>query len=1217
MSKYTQAELELALQKCESEPIHQISQIQPQGCLLVLSSDSQRLVLQASDNLAAFLDLPDDGVYGKPLAALVGESQAEQIEALIQSAQFEKSPTNTISVLCQQIKRVLQVYVFPSGDMIVLELTYADNVIEREKFSVLLLSRLNAILCETDSDSYRYFNSIALITRKILGFDRVMAYRFDSSWDGEIIAESRVDGVASYLGLHFPASDIPPQARRLYLSNLVRNVADIDEEPVAISPTLNPVTQQPLDMTHSALRSFSPVHIEYLRNMGVKASMSISLIKDGNLWGLIACHHLSAKPASNAMQNAGDIVSKMVSSKLALLEYFEQRHLEIGALEIVGNLVKCIMTEDSHDIFHCLLSELARLLDASGIILIIDGTRYMGGIVPRPEECNVLLKALGNLPEQKVFCSDHLHLDFPDAALPADIAAGLLATPISQSMQNCIIWLRPEKPHTVNWAGKPEKTLHVNPIEGLSLTPRQSFESWTELYVGRSKSWSSAEVEFACVLAKSLDEGIRQKCQLKEAELELQSRQLQLRNFQQLLNSLVDCSPSHIFALDPQNRFILFNEAAANFMEIAKEDLVGKSVYDVFPTETANRLVKDNHQVLATGEISFFEEVITSSKTNESVFMVTSKFPLRDAQGKIIGVGGIATDITERKLAERELAIAAKAFESQQGMIITDANNIIIRVNKAFTRITGFAADEVLGKNPKILQSGKQEAGFYAKMWKSLDLEGSWEGKIWNRRKNGEVFPEYLSISVVKNANGIITNYVAAIADISKSVEAAEEIKRLAYYDPLTQLPNRRLLFDRLSQAKASLSRNKQYGALFFIDLDNFKTLNDTLGHDYGDQLLQQVAQRLSCCIREEDTLARLGGDEFVVMLENLSVNVFDAAKQAETVGVKILTTLNRPYNLTIQDYHSTPSIGITLFNDQMEATEDLIKRADIAMYQAKAAGRNTMIFFDPVMQDLVTARADLERDLYKALTQNQFRLYFQLQINNDRRVIGAEALIRWHHPIRGLVSPLEFIPAAEETGFILPIGRWVLETACKQLKSWQNNELTSNLILAINVSAKQFHQAEFVSEVQAAIQHYEIDPKLLKLELTESLLQEDINETITVMNVLKEFGVQFSLDDFGTGYSSLQYLKKLPLNQLKIDQSFVRDICIDMNDQAIVRTIIAMANALNIDVIAEGVETNEQLNNLEQLGCLDYQGYFFSRPVPIEQFEDLLKNLTFVEYES
>ena len=1207
MSKYSQSEFELALQKCEWEPIHQIGQIQPHGCLLVLSSDSQRLVLQVSDNLAAFIDLPDDGVYGKPLAALIGDSEAEQIESLIQSAQFEKASSNTISVLRQQITYLLQAYVYPSGDMTVLELTYADNIHERELFSELLLSKLNALLSEEDKDSYRYFNSIASITHEILGFDRVMVYRFDHNWDGEVITESRSDGVASYLGLHFPASDIPPQARRLYLCNLVRNVTNIDEEPVAISPTFNPVTQQPLDMTYSALRSFSQVHIEYLRNMGVKASMSISLIKNGNLWGLIACHHLSAKPVSNAMQNAGAIISKMVSSKLALLEFYEQRHLEIGSLKIVGNLTRCIMTEDKHDIFQCLLPELARLLDASGIILIIDGTKYMAGIVPSPEDIIVLLNALGNLPEQKVFCSDHLHLELSDAALPADIAAGLLATPISQNMQNCILWLRQEKLRTVNWAGKPEKTLHADPVEGLRLTPRESFESWVELYEGRSKSWSPAEIEFACILANSLEEGIKHKCQLRENEQELQNHQLQLRNFQQFMNCLVDCSPSHIFALDLQNRFILLNEAAANFMEIAKEDLMGKSIYDVFPTKTAERLVKDNNQVMATGETCFFEEVIISSKTNESIFMVTSKFPLRDAQGKVMGVGGIATDITERKLVERELAIAAKAFESQQGMIITDANNLIIRVNKAFTLITGYASDEVIGKNPKILQSGRQEAGFYEKIWKSLEHQGSWEGEIWNRRKNGEIYPEYLSISVVKDANGVLTNYVATLADITMSVEAAEEIRRLAYYDPLTQLPNRRLLFDRLSQTKASLSRNKKYAALFFIDLDNFKTLNDTLGHNYGDQLLQLVAQRLSCCIRKKDTLARLGGDEFVIILDDMSENVLDAAKQAETVGAKILTALNCPYNLTIQDYYITPSIGITLFNDQMTATEELIKRADIAMYQAKATGRNTMIFFDPVMQNLVKARADLEKDLHNALTQNQFKLYFQLQTNSDRRAVGAEALIRWHHPIRGLISPLEFIPAAEETGFILQIGKWVLETACKQLKSWQNHEHTSNLILAINVSAKQFHQVDFVSEVQATIQNHGIDPKLLKLELTESLLQEDINETITVLDTLKQFGVQFSLDDFGTGYSSLQYLKKLPLNQLKIDQSFVRDICIEMNDQAIVRTIIAMANTLNIDVIAEGVETEEQLVILEQIGCFNYQGYYFARPVPIEQFEALL----------
>ena len=397
-------------------------------------------------------------------------------------------------------------------------------------------------------------------------------------------------------------------------------------------------------------------------------------------------------------------------------------------------------------------------------------------------------------------------------------------------------------------------------------------------------------------------------------------------------------------------------------------------------------------------------------------------------------------------------------------------------------------------------------------------------------------------------------------------------------------------------------------GALLFLDLDNFKTLNDTLGHDVGDLLLQQVAERLKACVREGDTVARLGGDEFVVLLKNISEQAIEAATRVGVVGNKILTSLNQPYQLETHQYQITSSIGATLLNNHQSSIEELLKQADIAMYQAKTAGRNTLRFFDPQMQDTINIRVALERELRKALEQQQFQLYYQIQVDSSLRPLGAEALIRWLHPERGLVSPFHFIPLAEETGLILTIGQWVLETACAQLKLWQQDTLTRNLTLSVNVSAKQFRQVDFVAQVQAVVQRHAINPMRLKLELTESILLEQIEETIATMNALKEISVRFSLDDFGTGYSSLQYLKRLPLYQLKIDQSFVRDIAVDNSDQAIVRTIIAMAQTLNLNVIAEGVETEEQRQLLLQNGCNTYQGYLFGRPVPIVQFEAVLK---------
>lgn len=398
-------------------------------------------------------------------------------------------------------------------------------------------------------------------------------------------------------------------------------------------------------------------------------------------------------------------------------------------------------------------------------------------------------------------------------------------------------------------------------------------------------------------------------------------------------------------------------------------------------------------------------------------------------------------------------------------------------------------------------------------------------------------------------------------------------------------------------------------GALMFIDMDNFKILNDTLGHDMGDLLLQQVAQRLVSCVREGDTVARLGGDEFVVMLENLCDQTADAAAFAETIGHKIQVKLNQNYQLSIHEYRSTPSIGVTLFNGHGQTTDELLKQADIAMYQAKTSGRNTLRFFDPKMQADINARVALEKELRLAIHENQFMLYYQAQLDDNEHIIGAEVLIRWQHPLLGFVSPAEFIPLAEETGLILLIGLWVLETACKQLKIWQASVHTEHLQLAVNVSSRQFYQTDFVEQVTQVLADHQINPERLKLELTESLVLDDIDGTIVKMHALRAIGIQFSMDDFGTGYSSLSSLKKLPLNQLKIDQSFVRDITSDEDDAVIVQTIIAMANKLGMEVIAEGVETQAQRSFLKKNGCFLFQGYLFSKPIPIDQFELLLKS--------
>ncbi|MHB1591039.1 MAG: bifunctional diguanylate cyclase/phosphodiesterase, partial [Sulfuricella sp.] len=674
------------------------------------------------------------------------------------------------------------------------------------------------------------------------------------------------------------------------------------------------------------------------------------------------------------------------------------------------------------------------------------------------------------------------------------------------------------------------------------------------------------------------------------------------------LGHILDESSNEIYMFDAQTlHFILVNVGAQRNLGYSMDELRELTPLDLNPKltpEMFERLIAP----LRRGEMDSVVFETEHKRKDKSLYPIETRLQLTTREVTPVFVA-IIQDITERKRAELELRITATAFETQEGILITDRDNRILRVNHAFTRLTGYSAEEAIGRTPAMLKSGRHDAAFYRSMWETLNRDKYWQEELWNQRKDGVDFPAWLTITAVTDADGQLTNYVGVFSDITLRKETEEKIHQLAFYDPLTKLPNRSLLRDRLQQTLTYSTRHKNHGAILFIDLDNFKILNDTRGHDIGDLLLTEVAKRLQDCVRSGDTVARLGGDEFVVMLKDLSEDAQQAAAAAQDVGEKVLASTNRPFNLQGFEYHSSSSIGISLFRGDGMSMDDLLKHADTAMYQAKSAGRNTLRFFDPVMQAELEIRAAMEADLRQALPHQQLKLYYQVQVN-EQGVVGAEALLRWQHPERGLISPMEFIPLAEETGLIVPIGKWVLQMACAQLEQWENDSRTCNLQLAVNVSARQFRQPDFVDLVLEVLKKSGINPHKLKLELTESLVLDNITDSIDKMQALRSAGIRFSLDDFGTGQSSLTYLKRLPLYQIKIDQSFVRDITTDPNDAAIVRTIIGMANNLGLDIIAEGVETEQQRDFLERNGCHAYQGYLFGKPVPIEEFQNLVSRL-------
>ncbi len=667
--------------------------------------------------------------------------------------------------------------------------------------------------------------------------------------------------------------------------------------------------------------------------------------------------------------------------------------------------------------------------------------------------------------------------------------------------------------------------------------------------------------------------------------------ELQLADTRQLLDTLLENSSAAIYAFDTQGRCLLANRAVTALVGRDPETLVGLSREDIPPAEDATQHALNDQQVLLSRQPLIYEEKLHRPGQAARYFL-SQKFPLFDAQGELIGVGGITTDISDSRNKDLQIELAAQIYRAgSEGIVITDAEQRVISVNAAFSQITGFEEDEVLGQKPSILASGRHPRAFYAEMWEDINTTGRWAGEVWNRRKSGEIYPEWLAISRVRSDHGATTNYIGVFSDVTHRKIAEDEIHRLAFYDPLTGLPNRHLLQDRAAQAIFNADRGNTGFAVIFLDLDRFKTINDVFGHTAGDQTLKEVTHRIRENVRENDTVSRFGGDEFVLLIAGMDGPALNRRANA------LIQAMVQPIPLGDNEVSISASLGVALYPEDGNTFEELLQKADMAMYQAKSAGRNGWRYFNENMARATAERLSVEVGLRSACAHGEMSLRFQPQVDLvSRRITGAEALLRWRRS-DGFVPPDTFIPVAEETGVISELGRFVLEEAVSARKRWLEQGHTE-FVIAVNVSFVQFWRNDFVAEVREVLAQHALPGELLEIELTERTTMKDPELAVQQMLALKALGVRLSIDDFGTGYSSLAYLNTMPIDALKIDQAFIRDIGLDSRDEAVCRTIIQLAQTIGLDTVAEGVEAPLQLAFLEHNGCTTGQGYLFDHPL-------------------
>ncbi len=683
-----------------------------------------------------------------------------------------------------------------------------------------------------------------------------------------------------------------------------------------------------------------------------------------------------------------------------------------------------------------------------------------------------------------------------------------------------------------------------------------------------------------------------------EAEQEVQEEKNRSQQY-------IDVASVILLALDQSGNISMINRRACRILGYEEQELIGKNWFDTcMPQPQADQFQKHFNNILLGAHAPFEEhenEIITRDGKVRLIRWANSYF--RDETGTITGTLSSGEDITERKQSESEMRLAASVFDnSSEGIIITDPNSLILRVNRAFTDITGYSQQEALGNRPSILRSHLHDDGYYSQLWNELLESGNWQGEIWNRRKSGEVHPVWQNITAVKDSEGNITQYISIFSDITERKMSEDRIRHLAHHDVMTALPNRVLFMERCEHALAHARREQQQLAVLFVDLDRFKHINDSLGHPVGDQLLKQIAHKFTQASREEDTIARLGGDEFIVLIEQI-----DSPKDVSTVARKLLSSIDESFSVAGHELFISASIGISIYPDNGTDVDTLIRNADAAMYRAKEMGRGNYQYYTEELTVSIYERVLMENNLRHAVDRKELVLHYQPQYQlASEEMTACEALLRWIHPEKGLIPPNEFIPIAEDSGLIIPIGEWVMEEACRSFMHWRSQGAVLEQI-AVNISGQQIERGDIVNTVTGILQRTGIPPHCLELEISEGFVMKHAEKNIQILNQLKELGVYLSIDDFGIGYSSLNYLKRLPIDRIKLDKSLVDDVAKDSNDEAIARAVLAMGRSLQLDVVAEGVETVEQKRFLQEESCRYVQGYLFSRPLPEDELQSVL----------